>query len=215
MKRIVLQMMALLMAARAFPVDIRALPDSRGADLLDRKCIQTGTAGLLPARFEGVAAYLDRPDLVERIQAAYRRSVSKDGSLDFPIIRTGPDAYYYINEKNRRTDLTELYRGQTSDCVYELVYHAAGRRFFGRYEVLVRVKIIDAGPVGTAYTASVDAYPHSGTLRFLARRFGTVERYFRRRTHLIARVSEKICRELEYPLPPVAIHPDPVLLQAR
>jgi hypothetical protein len=183
--------------------------------LLEKKCIQTETSGVLPARFDAVAHYLSQPDLVQRIQGEYRRSVSKDGTIDFPIVRNGNGAYYYINEKNQRTDLFELYRRQTSDFTFDLVYHAAGKRYFGKYEVLIHIRAIDAGPAGTIYTASVHAYPHNGPMRFFARRFGTVERYFQRKTRIIARVSNKICIGMDAPLSYAYPSPIPTLVGAR
>jgi hypothetical protein len=215
MKRFIFQMTAVLVTAQAGAQQMRELPGGRGASLLEKNCIETGTAGLLPAPFEEVAGYLRRPDLVECLQAAYRRSVSKDGTLDYPIIQDGPCSYHYINEDGRRTDLTELYRGRTAEGRYELVYHASGRRFFGRYEVLIHVRLFDAGPAGTAYSAQVHAYPHNAPLRFLARRFGTVERYFQRKTRIITRVSEKISMGLGHPRPYGITFADPAWLPAQ
>lgn len=182
-------------------LDTAALLDSDAAEVLEKKCIVTETGGVLPARFDKVACYLSQPNLVQHLQQEYRRSVSKNGTLDFPIVENGNGAYTYYNEKNQRTDLLELYRRQTSDATFDLVYHAEGKRFFGKYEVLVHIRAIDAGPAGTIYLALVHAYPHNGPMRFIARRFGTVERYFRRKTRMIAWVSTRICDGLEAPLP--------------
>ena len=215
MKRIALQTAAGLLAACAAALDAGEMPDERAAALLERKCIETDAAGLLPARFDEVTAYLNRPDLLERVQAAYRRAVSKAGTLHYPVVRNGPVSYYTISEKNRRTDLTVLYQGFTSGGMYELAYHACGKRFFGRYEVLIRIRIFDAAPAGTAYTVSVHAYPHNASFRFLARRLGSAERYFRRRTAMITRVSERICRDLEPPFSCMITCSDPALLRAE
>ena len=198
-----------LACGHAFALDTAALVDGHAAELLEKKCIVTETGGVLPAQFHAVARYLSNPDLVQCIQGEYRRSVSTDGTIDFPIVGNGDNTYYYINEKNQRTDLTELYRRQTSDSTFDLAYHAAGKRFFGKYEVLIHIRAIDAGPAGTIYLASVYAYPHNGPMRFFARRFSTVERYFQRKTRVIARVSNKICIGLEDPLP--YAYPFPVL----
>ncbi|MEN8254367.1 MAG: hypothetical protein ABFR33_02750 [Verrucomicrobiota bacterium] len=173
------------------------LNDAAAKALLEKKCIRTEACGVLPARFDAAVGYLNQPDLVQRIQGEYRQSVSKDGTIDFPIVGTGNGTYYYVNEKNQRTDLFELCRRQTSDSTFDLVYHATGKRFFGKYEVLIHIRAIDAGPAGTVYTASVHAYPHNGPVRFFARRFGTVERYFQRKTRLIARVSTRICAGMD------------------
>ena len=191
-----------LATGTALALDTAALlddPDASG--LLEKKCIHTESGGVLPARFDAVVHYLSQPDLIQRIQGEYRSTVSKDGTIDFPIIDAGNGTFYYVNEKKQRTDILELFRKQTSDSTFDLVYHAKGKRFFGKYEVLIHIRTVDAGAAGTIYTASIHAYPHNGPLRFFARRFGTVERYFQRKTRLIARVSTKICTGLDEPQP--------------
>ena len=183
-----------MVASNVFALNtVGLLTDTASKALLEKKCIRTEACGVLPARFDAVVSYLSQPDLVQRIQREYRCSVSKDGTIDFPIVGTGNGAYYYVNEKNQRTDLFELCRRQTSDSVFDLIYHAKGKRYFGKYEVLIHIRVVDAEAAGTLYIAEIHAYPHNGPLRFLARRFGTVERYFQRKTRLIARVSTKIC----------------------
>jgi len=187
-----------LAAGNTLALDTAALlNDSEASGLLEKKCIHTESGGILPARFDAVVRYLSQPDLVQRIQGEYRRSVSKDGTIDFPIVGTGSGTYYYVNEKKQRTVISELFRKQTSDGTFDLVYHAKGKRFFGKYEVLIHIRTVDAGAAGTIYTASIHAYPHNGPLRFFARRFGTIERYFQRKTRLIARVSNKLCIGME------------------
>jgi len=175
------------------------LTDTASKALLEKKCIRTEACGVLPARFDAAVSYLNKPDLVQRIQGEYRRSVSKDGTIDFPIVGTENGEYHYVNEKNQRTDLFELCRRQTSDSTFDLIYHAKGKRYFGKYEVLIHIRAIDAGSAGTIYTASIHAYPHNGPVRFFARRLGTVERYFQRKTRLIARVSTRICTGMGEP----------------
>jgi hypothetical protein len=197
MKRHLLQFLAITlspMAASANALDTAALlNDPSVTGLLAKKCIQVETCGVLPMRFDSAVDLLSQPDLVQRIEAEYRRSVAKDGQSEFPIIGTGSGDYHYVNEKNQRTDIKELYRKQTSDTTFDLIYHATGKNYFGKYEVLIHIRAIDAGKAGTLYIAAIHAYPHNAPLRFLARRTGTTERFFRRKTQLIARISTRIC----------------------
>ncbi|MCF7817752.1 MAG: hypothetical protein K9M54_07705 [Kiritimatiellales bacterium] len=183
-----------LLSGKVFALDTVALLDDPAmVALLAKKCIRAETCGVLPVRFEAVADLLRQPDLIWMIQDEYGRSVSKGGKNEFPIIGTGNGAYHYINEKNQRTDIKELYRRQTSDSTVDLVYHASGKRYFGKYEVLIHVRAIDAGTAGTLYLAAIHAYPHNPPLRFFARKFGSTERYFQRKTAMIARISTRIC----------------------
>lgn len=208
MKSFLLQLLTCLLTSGAFALETGELTDDRAVALLEKNCIQTATGGVMPAPFGAVVDYLNAPALLQRIQDEYLRSVSRDGIIDYPIVETGEGTYYYINEKNQRTDVVELYRGQTSGSSYDLAYYAKGKRFFGRYELLVHIRVFDAGPVGTLYTVSVYVYPRNGPVRFLTRHLGTVERYFRRKTWILVRVTEKICRGLNDPLP--LIYPSPI-----
>jgi hypothetical protein len=167
------------------------------AALLEKNCIQTTVSGVLPPRWDTTTQMLNRPDFIQWIQSEYQRSVSKDGTCTFPIEGTGNGAYYYVNKKNQRTEIIELYRNQTSETTFDMIYHAKGKRVFGKYEVLIHVHAIDAGEIGTVYTATIHAYPHNGPLRFFARRLGTAERYFERKTKLIVNVTNKICTDVE------------------
>ena len=179
----------------------KLLNGHESAGLLEKKCIHTEVSGVLTPQWNNTTFMLSQPDFIQWIQAEYRRSVSKDGTVSFPIVATGNGAYHYINKKKQRTDITELYREQTSDTTFDLIYHAKGKRFFGTYEVLIHVHAINAGDAGTIYTATVHAYPNNGPLRFFARRMSSVERYFERKTKLIAQITGKICSGMEEPVP--------------
>lgn len=216
MKRFLLQMVLLLFPVGAFALNTEnLLNDADAKALLEKKCIQTEISGMLPARFDAAAHYLSQSNLIHRIQDEYRKSISKDGTLDFPVIETGNGAYYYVNEKDQCTDLFELFRQQTSASTFDLIYHAMGKQYFGKYEVLIHIRAIDAEPAGTIYVAKIHAYPHNGPLRFFARRFGVVDRYFQRKTRLIAYVSTKICNGMDDTLPFTYRLPAPTWCGAR
>jgi len=187
----------LLLTVSAHALDTVALVDGPAAALLEKKCIRTDVGGVLPVRFDAAVGVLDQPDLILHIQEAYRASVSKERTRDLPIVGTDDGAYHYTNEKNHRTDFFELYREQTSATSFDLIYLANGKRFFGKYEVLIHIRVVDAKPAGTLYIAEIHAYPRNAALRFFARRLGTVERYFQRKTHLIAGISSQLCMGME------------------
>ena len=89
-------------------------------------------------------------------------------------------------------DITELLRKQTGENTFDMIYHVKGKRFFGAYEVIIHVRAIDAGAAGVIYTAQIHAYPHNGAFRFFARRFGSIERYFKKKTRLIESISNQV-----------------------
>lgn len=203
MKRHAPQLIALVLAlasGRAAALDTAALLDDPSAlKLLSKQCIRAEAYGVMPVPFAAAEELLGTPDLIKRIQNEYRRSVSKNGTVDFPVEESGPGTFYYLNEKDQRTDIRELCRRPTSDATFDLVYLAAGKRFFGDYEVLIHIRAIDAGTAGTVYTAEINAYPHNLPMRFLTRWFGSTERYFQRKTALTARIATRICADLSPP----------------
>jgi hypothetical protein len=200
--KLILTILSLVIAISAQGLETAKLLDGHeSAGLLEKKCIHTEVSGVLAPQWDNTTFMLSQPNFIQWIQTEYQRSVSKDGTVNFPIVATGNGAYHYINKKKQRTDIVELYRKQTSDTTFDLIYHAKGKRFFGKYEVLIHVHAIDAGEAGTIYTATVHAYPSNGPLRFFARKMSSVERYFQRKTKMIARITGKICGGMQEPVP--------------
>ena len=186
-----------LATGSVFALDTAALVDESAAVLLKKNCIRTDVGGVLPVRFDTAVGLLGQPDLLLYIQKEYPSSASEDGANNFPIIGTGNGAYHYINEKSERTDILELYRRQTSETSFDLVYLTKGKQSFGKYDVLIHIRVVDAEEAGTLYVAEIHTYPRHAALRFFARRFGSTESYFQRKTWLIAGTSIQLCRDLE------------------
>jgi hypothetical protein len=188
----------LALNAGAQTLDTKALlDDTETRALLEKKCVRTKTAGGVDVGFEQAVDMLSRPDSVQRVQEEYARSVSEDGKAAFPIVEDKPGAYHYVNAEGRRTDVVERYRGTSGEDRFDVVLQASGKRFFGRYDVVVHVRVVDAAESGSAYVAQIHAYPHNFFARFLARNLGLVERYFGRNTARIEQIAQKICAGLE------------------
>jgi hypothetical protein len=196
--KIFLTILALCTSASAQELNTATLLNGHeSTTLLEKKCIETTVSGIIAPRWDIATQMLAQPDFIPWIQSAYQRSISTDGTLSFPITETTDGTYHYVNKKKQRTTIFELYRKQTSATTFDLIYLAKGKRFFGKYEVLIHVHAIDAGSAGTVYTASIHAYPKNGPLRFFARRMGSVERYFQTKTKMIANITEKICEDMK------------------
>jgi hypothetical protein len=161
------------------------LPDSPARELLDKNCIRAATSGVVPVPYDSATRILDQQDLLQIVQAEYARSISKEGSVKFPIIQTATGQFHYVNEKGQRTDIVELHRSRSEEGAFDIILQASGKRFFGRYDVIIHVQFQDASDEGLVYTAQVHAYPHNGPMRFFARKLGSVERYFRKNTSKI------------------------------
>jgi hypothetical protein len=193
MKRIALQLLATLMSASALALGTAGiLPDCPAKDLLKKKCIHTATGGLLPLSYGTATALLDNENLLKTIQSEYAHSVSRNGKVLFPVIKSAPGKYHYTNASGQRTDIEELYRRSSGDGTFDIILQASGKRFFGRYDVIIHIQILDASDIGVAYTVQLYTYPHNRTWRFLARRTGTIERYFNKNTANIQWVAQQI-----------------------
>ncbi len=193
MKRFALQMLFTLLATIAFAASTADLvKNTDAADIFEKKCIRLGTSEVLPIEFKTACRVLAQPQLLEAVQKEFVRSISQTGKVDFPVIRTAPGIYYYINEKGHRADITELYRKQTDKHSFDYVVHASGKRFFGRYDVIIHLQIVDAGPAGIVYSVGTHAYPHNSITRFSARKIAPAKNYFKKKMQLISYVAREI-----------------------
>lgn len=172
---------------------IDLLNESPAKALLEKKCISAQTSGQVAVPFRTASDVLKQSDLVQLIQQEYANQRSKEGGkAAFPLIATAPGKFHYFNNKGKRTDVQELYRKQTADGTFDYIIQASGKRFFGHYDVIIHLQITDTSETGIAYTAYIHAYPHSGTMRFFARKLGTVERYFKNNTESISDIAQKV-----------------------
>ncbi|WP_372807772.1 hypothetical protein [Pontiella sp.] len=193
MKRFVLQLVALVLAASSFGLGTAdLLDDAEAKALLEKKCIRFGTSELLPIPFETACKTLEQPDLLKAVQEEFARSVSENGQVDFPVFDDGGGKYHYINEKGHRTDIKELYRKKTDDHSFDYIVWATGKRFFGRYDVVVHLQIVDAGALGIAYSVSTHAYPHNWLTRFSARKVAPTKKYFAGKMKLVSYIAREV-----------------------
>lgn len=165
--------------------------------LENKKPIYAETGGQVPVNYEQALEVLQDPGLMVNVQDAYCRLIDEDGEPEFSIRQTSSNAYFYVNRKGERTDITEVIRRETSDSSFDIVYFSAGQRFFGEYQALIHVRITAEEESNTRYTASVYAYPENAVSRFFARRLGLVKRYFKKKTEhmteIITAISCSLC----------------------
>ncbi|WP_136061106.1 hypothetical protein [Pontiella sulfatireligans] len=193
MKRFTLQMIVILIALSSFGLGTADLLGNADAKkVFDKKCIRLGTIEVLPIKFETACRVLKQNELINAVQKEFARSVSNNGEVEFPIIGTGPKQYHYVNEKGKRTDITELYRKQTNAHSFDYIVWASGKRFFGGYDVIIHLRVVDANEAGIIYSVSTHAYPHNWATRFSARKIGITKRYFKKKMKLISYVARQI-----------------------
>lgn len=197
---------ALLLAATATAAsDERSrlatlIKDRPEAALLEKRCIRADCAGLVAVGFSSATTVLTRPDFLSAAQAEFVRAFPELVAGGVTVTTTAPGEYHYINEEHHRTDVVELYRQSTDVGTFDIVLLASGRRFFGSYDAIIHIRLLDAATAGTAYTAQIHAYPRSFATRFLARRFGTIERYFAQSSTDIAWLAGQIIAGLSQPV---------------
>lgn len=191
MKHLLLQFSALLLTIGTFAQSTaQLLTNSAGQDVLQKKCIRLGTSEILPVQFETACTVLKQQDLLPAIQEEFIRTISEDGKVDFPVFGNGP-AYYYINEKDQRTDIVELYRKQTDEHSFNYIVMANGKRFFGKYDVVIHLQVVDAGPAGIVYSVKVHAYPYNWLTR-TSHKIGLTRSFFKNKMKLISWVAREV-----------------------
>jgi hypothetical protein len=174
--------------------DLQAYP--LAAAVLARDTIDVHAEGTAPVPFAQALAMLDRPDLLDAVQAAYTGMLPAGERPEFEVQTTGPGRYHYVNRSNQRSDITELLRGATADGASVLAFHVSGQRFFGAFESVLRVEARSTADGLTRYKVDVYAYPVSTVPRFLARHLRLVERYFHGKTRDMIPLVTRICTEL-------------------
>ncbi|MEE9368065.1 MAG: hypothetical protein V3V05_04275 [Pontiella sp.] len=193
MKRLVLQIIIILSSVGSFAAGTAdLLVDPAAKELLGKKCIRLGTSEILSVPFDTACVVLEQSHLLEAVQEEFIRSISQNGEVDFPVVETSPGVFYYINEKGKRSDIIELYRKQTDEYSYDYIVLASGKRFFGGFDVIIHLQVIDAGPSGIVYSVSTHAYPRNMVTRFSARNLGPVKNYFKKKMKLISYVAREV-----------------------
>lgn len=183
--------------------------------LFGKKAIQLGTSAVLPLPFDRVAKTMEKPGLLETICREYVQSKQGADLAEIPLVETSPGHYAFFNEKGQRTDITELYRKQTDAQSFDYILLTSGKRFFGHYDAIIHIRIVDVGEVGAVYTANIHAYPHNAATRFFTKRLRVARQYFKTRIRIISRAGQTalVARCEKEPLEPKRKDNAPALLQ--
>lgn len=176
--------------------DTKALvSDDRSCAVLEREFIYTETGGMVPVSFCSAVSVLQQPAFLTRVQEEYEKTLPAGKSPEFIIQQSATNAWFYINKKQERTDITEVAGRITGADTFDLAYYTQGCRFFGTYQALIHVRLTGSGN-STDYTVAVYAYPENGFSRFFARHLQLVEKYFRSKTGEISAIAVQISKRL-------------------
>lgn len=192
MKRVLIQLLLCLFSFSAFALNTESLvSDPFVSKILKKKCIRLGTSEVLTLNFDSICKTLNHPQLIQNIQKEFCRSISETGEVDFPIHNDGNGKYHYINEKGKRTDIVELYKKKTDDFSYDYIVQAYGKRFFGKYNVIIHLQIINTGSGHVVYSVHVHAWPHNWLTRS-AHKMGLTKSFFTKKMKLISWVAREV-----------------------
>ena len=181
---------------------VSLLPDEGPSRALleQKKPIYAETRGEVDVVFSNALIVFDQPNLLKEVQDAYCVLIAKDHEPEFTIQQQSTNTYFYVNKDGDRTDIQEVVRRQTSENTFDIIYYSCGKRFFGKYQAVIHVRISDGGEGCSSYTAAVYAYPENAFSRFFARHLGLVERFFRSKTEeltgIITTISCNLCEKV-------------------
>jgi hypothetical protein len=158
--------------------------------------IYLSAEGTATVDYEIARLMLEREDLLTAVQEEYARQLPEGERPEFAIQRKAPGVYHFVNGKGQGSDVRELVRRHDRDQATELVLYVCGRRCFGAFRALTRIRVA-AGPDRiSTYDVEVYAYPDNRVVRFFARRLSVVERCFREETDSMIQLITSICHGL-------------------
>lgn len=211
----------LMLSAPVFALntsDTRSLvSDDLSCALMEQKFIYAETDGMIPVGFCSAISVFQQPEFLTRVQEEYEKTLPPGKRPEFIVQQSATNTWFYINKKQERTDITEVAGRITGADTFDLAYYTHGRRFFGTYQALIHIRLVQRGDE-TEYTVAVYAYPENGLCRFFAQHLPPVEKYFRDKTGEISetavRISTRLCREEDLPQDQslVAVRHDPASL---
>ena len=179
------------------PEHVRETEPARA--VLDRNYIHITGKGRVGVPYPQALVLMKQADLLLSVQEAYADLLEEGAEPEFEITLDAPGQYSYVNQKDQRTDISELTReaGENGETI--LVLYSKGKRSFGRFEALIHVTVTpdpEHEDESSRWEVQVFAFPQNGISRFLARNFGMAQRYFTRKTAEISELVTDICLHL-------------------
>ena len=209
MKRWARRVLLILGLAAQLPVLAATVPPEllavaracSGAELaLTHDPIEVPVAGTAGLDFSAVLAVLSGDSVLEDLQAAYAATLPPGTKAEFTVRRQGPNSFFYINRDGQRAEVTELARhcrGTEPERTLEVDFYVTTVRFLGPFHAVLRVVIREGAPGVVAYDLNVYVYPERSAVRFLGRRLGLVQSFFRSKSeelvNLVARLFSDLC----------------------
>jgi hypothetical protein len=198
--RVCLLPILLMLAMPAFALNTQEttalVMDDLSRELLAKDFICAETTGTVSVSIQSAISVLQQPSFLTRVQEEYEKMLPPGKHPEFVVQQSSTNTWFFINDHQERTDITEVAKRLTEPDTFDLAYYTHGRRFFGSYQALIQIRLIRTGD-STGYTVAVYAYPENSFGRFFARHLQLVEKYFRSKTAeisgLAVQISTRLC----------------------
>ena len=164
--------------------------------MCDGSKIHLVVTGTVAVAFDRARAVLLTPDILEKIEAMYRRELPPGEPGKLEVTRLETNGHYRVRWKTDLADVRDVWRATDTNRFFAGGYVITGERFFGSFETVMAVRV-DRTPENQAtFRADILVYPHNGFIRFLFSTVISVEGYFRRTTAELSAEFQRICANL-------------------
>jgi len=177
-----------LLASTPLPRPVQEHPATTA--LLQRKMVRLQSSGQADLAFRIAVEIIHDDDFLFALQQAYAMLLPEGEQPEFTVKQTAPGQYAYVNRDGEQTQITEVHRVASPECV-ELYIFSEGDRFFGRFEALTAISVTPLETDQVDWQVKVYAYPHNLFSRLIART-GAVNRFFRSKTDEITDLAVQI-----------------------
>lgn len=166
------------------------LRHDRTTAILEKNTVSLVGNGTAPISFPVARSLVESDDFLSALQQAYAAMLPEGQSPEFVVTRTAPERYAYVNRAGEHTEIEEVYREIGTDTVL-LYLFTEGSRFFGSFEALTVIRVLEVGPEAVEWEVEVFAWPHNRLSRLIAR-MGLVNRFFRNKTDELTLLAIRI-----------------------
>ena len=164
--------------------------------MCDGSKIHLVVTGTVAVAFDRACAVLLKPDILEKIEALYRRELPPGEPGKLEVTRLETNGHYRVRWKTDLADVRDVWRATDTTRFFEGGYVLTSERFFGSFETVLVVRVMRTPEDQASFRADILVYPHNGFIRFLFSTVLSVESHFRRTTAELSAEFQRICTSL-------------------
>ncbi len=164
--------------------------------MCDGSKIHLAVTGTVAVAFDQTREVLLAPDILEKIEAMYRRELPDGEPGKLEVTRLETNGHYRVRWKTDLAVVRDVWRATDTNHFFEGGYVITGERFFGSFETVMAVRVARTPEGQSSFLADILVYPHNGFIRFLFSNLISVEGYFRRTTAELSAEFQRVCTSL-------------------